>query len=217
MSGAPPRLRWARSAADDMWMLLLVARLAGLAGPLPGCGANGPEIVIRNVHLIELETGSTTRHVSIVVSDGRICRIDPTRHARSSRSGSTIDGRGRFVLPGFTAAGLGDEQKLLGFGVTQITANAAVRADEPDDDVHEQIARWVADGSTPLQALQRVAANRLAAGGDATLLLLERDPRENIANTRSISLVMLHGRPLGLRTLARARAGREIELQPFGR
>ena len=197
-------------------LLLLAASLAAPPGP-HGCGARGPELEIRNVSLIDLETGSTTRHVSIVVSDGRICRIDPTRRARSERASRTIDGRGRFVLPGFTAAGLGDEQKLLGFGVTQITANAAVRADETDTDVHEQLARWVAEGITPLQALQRVTANRLAAGGDATLLLLEKDPRTDIANTRSISLVMLHGQPLGLRALARARAGREIELQPFGR
>jgi hypothetical protein len=87
----------------------------------------------------------------------------------------------------------------------------------------------VEQGITPLQALQAATVkpgdpsvtygipSTLMLGSEANIVLLEQDPRVDIANTRSISMVVLHGQPLGLVLLARARAGREIDLQPFSR
>ncbi|MEX2283484.1 MAG: hypothetical protein WEE89_13455 [Gemmatimonadota bacterium] len=212
-----------------MWTLLLLTARLG-AAVVAGCGADRATLEIRNVHIIDPETGGLVRNATIAISNGRICRIGSTSVKRSARSKHVMDGRGRFALPGFTAAApIGSEMRWVGYGVTELSPQTSLRADQPDADLHEQLARLVERGNTPLQALQAATvkpgappvtygrSSTLVLGSEANFVLLEQDPRVDIANTRSISLVVLHGQPLGLVLLARARAGREIDLQPFSR
>jgi imidazolonepropionase-like amidohydrolase len=178
-----------------------------------------------------VETGALTRHVSITIAHGRICGIvvdGQHRRARKTQAAQIIDGRDRYALPGFTvSAPWVNEATLIGYGITTVSNRAPVRTTDRDD-VHDALARMVAGGNSPLQALQAAInpdvvsasythSNALTVGGEASLLLLEQNPLEDIANTRSISLVLLRGEPYGLRLLARARAGRQIDLQPFSR
>jgi imidazolonepropionase-like amidohydrolase len=221
-----------------MWTLVLFAlRMYGAPGI--GCDGLRAELEISNVNLIDPYSGQLTRGATISINNGRICRIESRRHTgRLARNGAAkppaalrrIDGRGRFALPGFQAASaIGDEQIMVGFGVTSMSGFASLRADRFDEDVHDQMAKLVSEGKSTLQALQAGVGNPLIEsvtyeqssgfniGADATLLLLEQNPLENIENTRSISLVVLRGEVVGLRQLARARAGRPIDLQPFSR
>jgi len=211
-----------------MWLfLLLAARLSAAA--TAGCGSERAALEIRNVNVINVETGDVLRNATIAVNAGRVCRIGTTSTKRS-RADQVIDGRGRYAIPGFLAAGpLGPEARWVGYGVTQLSSQALLRIDQPNTDLHDQLALMVAQGRTPLQALQAATlkpntglptygdAGGLTLGSAANIVLLEQDPRVDIANTRSISLVVLHGQPLGLVLLARARAGRNIDLQPFSR
>ena len=212
-----------------MWLfLLLAARLS--AASIAGCGAERAALEIRNVNVINVETGDVLRNATIAVNEGRVCRIGTTSTKRP-RADQVIDGRGRYAVPGFLAAGPlgGAETRWIGYGVTQLSAQALLRIDQPNADLHDQLALMVAQGRTPLQALQAATlkpdtgssayrdAGGLTLGSAANIVLLEQDPRVDIANTRSISLVVLHGQPLGLVLLARARAGRNIDLQPFSR
>ncbi len=212
-----------------MWTLLLLAAHLYGAATVAGCGDQRAALEIRNVHILDPETGNVTRNATIAIQNGRICRIGATS-LKHNRSAHAIDGRGRYALPGFTAAAPpGSGARWIGFGITQLSQQAFLRAGDMDLELHDQLARLVSDGKTPLQALQAATLNpgtgsltygissRVAVGGEANLVLLEEDPRIDIANTRSISLVVWHGQPLGLVTLARARAGRSIDLQPFSR
>src|SRR5688572_23228139 len=211
-----------------MWLiLLLAARLGGAA--IAGCGGERPALEIRNVNLIDVESGTVLRNATIAVNAGRVCRIGATSSKRS-RAEQVIDGRGRYALPGFTGAGpLNPGSRWVGYGITQLNPQAALRIDAPNADVHDQLAQMVTQGRTPLEALQAATlkpdsgsptygnAGGLTLGSAANIVLLEQDPRVDIGNTRSISLVVLKGQPLGLVLLARARAGRNIDLQPFSR
>lgn len=211
-----------------MWLfLLLAARLSAAA--TAGCGGERASLEIRNVNVINVETGDVLRNATIAVNAGRVCRIGAasTKHSRADQ---VIDGRGRYAVPGFLAAGpLGADARWVGYGVTQLNSQASLRLDQPNADLHDQLALMVAQGRTPLQALQAATlkpntgqltygdVGGLTLGSAADIVLFEQDPRVDIANTRSISLVVLHGQPLGLVLLARARAGRNIDLQPFSR
>lgn len=94
----------------------------------------------------------------------------------------------------------------------------------PGVSLHDELARFVEAGLTPLEALQTATINpakylgitdsagTVAPGKRADLLLLDADPVVNIRNTQRISAVILGGRLLDRRELnrmleeARARA-----------
>ena len=88
----------------------------------------------------------------------------------------------------------------------------------PGISLHRELERFVAAGFTPLQALQTATLNpaiflhRSADLGTvephklADLVLLDRNPLEDIRNTRTISAVILDGRYLSKEELERLRA-----------
>ena len=204
--------------------LTLVALAAPDAGP---CSAR-PTLVITNVHVIDVNSGAVQRAATITIGNGRICQISdgsvPVQDADQR-----VDGRGRFAVPGFIARSgrraLPD--RAVGYGITQVAA-AAPSGAEKETQLHVELAQLVAQGQSPLQALQSVTvdaalrlqiqdAGRLAEGLTANIVLLEANPLDNITNVRRISLVVRQGQPLGLVELARARTGRSSARQPFTR
>jgi imidazolonepropionase-like amidohydrolase len=88
----------------------------------------------------------------------------------------------------------------------------------PGISLHRELERFVAAGFTPLQALQTATLNpaiffhRRADFGSveprklANLLLLDRNPLEDIRNTRTISAVILDGRYLSKEQLEQLRS-----------
>lgn len=91
---------------------------------------------------------------------------------------------------------------------------------DPGADLHEALALLVQRGVSAIDALRAATlapasaagvADRvgiLAAGYEASLLLLEGNPLEDIGQTRSVSLMLLRGETIGLRQLARLRLAR---------
>jgi imidazolonepropionase-like amidohydrolase len=81
----------------------------------------------------------------------------------------------------------------------------------PGSSLHEELALMVQAGLTPMEALQTATRNpakylglldslgTIEKGKIANLVLLERNPLEDIANTRTIAAVMLKGKLLRLR------------------
>lgn len=205
-----------------------VGALAALLMPAPGgtgpCSSQ-PAIEISHVQVIDVETGAVRPNATITIDSGRICRIFDGG-APASKARQHIDGRGRFAVPGFFAnpARHGARDRAPGFGITHLAAGALPRDVTPAH-LHDELARLVAQGHTPLQALQSVTvapaarlqisnAGRLVEGFTASLVLLEGDPLQDVSNMRRVSLVVHNGRTLGLVELARARAGRSTQ-QPF--
>lgn len=88
------------SAAFVALLLLLAAGL--LVWPLPEMPRNGVEgnFLIRNVAVIDVETGSIWQARDVVLRDGRIASVGPTEPSRSNESLITIDGTGKYLMPG---------------------------------------------------------------------------------------------------------------------
>jgi imidazolonepropionase-like amidohydrolase len=88
----------------------------------------------------------------------------------------------------------------------------------PGISLHLELQRFVAAGFTPLQALQTATLNpaiflgkrsdygTVEGGKVADLVLLQANPLENIANTRSITGVVADGRYLSAQDLEQLRA-----------
>jgi len=88
------------SAASVALLLLFVAAL--LVWPLPEMPRKGVEgnFLIRNVAVIDVETGSIRQARDVVLRDGRIASVGPTDPSRSNESLITIDGTGKYLMPG---------------------------------------------------------------------------------------------------------------------
>jgi cytosine/adenosine deaminase-related metal-dependent hydrolase len=91
---------------------------------------------------------------------------------------------------------------------------------DPGADLHEALELLVQRGVAPIDALRAATlapasaagvadqVGTLTLGAEASLLLLEENPLEDIRNTRSISLMLLRGQTIGLRQLAHLRLAR---------
>jgi imidazolonepropionase-like amidohydrolase len=185
---------------------------------LPGCSTR-PELEITNVNIIDVTTGMIRFDATLAIGNGCICRIGA---ASPNAPGAVrrIDGRGRYALPGLWVAGAAttERDRLAGYGITNVTGTPA--GSSPDaGELYDHLAKRVARGETPLQAIQSVTSRaaqaagarrsgQLAPGYEANVILLEANPLTDISNLRQVSLVVVQGRSLGLVALARARAGR---------
>jgi imidazolonepropionase-like amidohydrolase len=86
------------------WIAVLVGGLIVGLGPQPAqTGSRGPTtagtLAIRNVSVIPMTRDTVIRGVTVVVRDGRIERLQPA-HADVPRGARTLDGQGRFLIPG---------------------------------------------------------------------------------------------------------------------
>jgi len=89
----------------------------------------------------------------------------------------------------------------------------------PGFSLHEELQRFVAAGFTPMAALQTATLNpakflgkekelgTIAPGKWADLVLLDRNPLDNIANTQKIAAVIVNGRYLSRAELDKMLAG----------
>lgn len=70
--------------------------------PLPEMPREGVEgdFLIRNVAVIDVETGTVLQRRDVVLRDRRIASIGPTQPQRSNGSLIAIDGRGKYLMPG---------------------------------------------------------------------------------------------------------------------
>jgi imidazolonepropionase-like amidohydrolase len=110
--------RYYRSMRHLLLLLLLAATPVA---------ASTQEIVITGVTVIDVERGARIPARTVVIRDGRIVAISPTR-TRLSESARTIDGRGRFLIPGLWDMHLHSPlpsaerllQQLVHWGVTAV-------------------------------------------------------------------------------------------------
>lgn len=81
-------------------LLLLAAGL--LVWPLPETPRTGVEghFLIRNVAVVDVETGTIWRGRDVVLRDGRIASVGPAEPPRPNDSLITIDGTGKYLMPG---------------------------------------------------------------------------------------------------------------------
>jgi hypothetical protein len=88
------------SVALVVFLLVLAAGL--LVWPLPEMPRNGVEgnFLIQNVAVVDVETGTIRQGLDVVLRDGKIASVGPAERSRSDDSLITIDGTGKYLMPG---------------------------------------------------------------------------------------------------------------------
>ncbi len=75
---------------------------------LASCASPGVEplevtkgLVVRNVNIVNTRDGSTSSQMAVVIEGGSIRKIAPDRAIRTSGTVQTVDGSGKYLVPGF--------------------------------------------------------------------------------------------------------------------
>jgi hypothetical protein len=64
--------------------------------------ANGQDLVIKNINIIDVETGILSENMNVIIDGTTIQSITPTSNESTYPTGSTIiDGTGKYLTPGF--------------------------------------------------------------------------------------------------------------------
>lgn len=78
------------------WPVLALA----LCAAAPGAAAQAPVVVIVNASVVDVETGRVRSGQSLLIQGTRIVRLAPAGRVKVPAGATTIDGTGRFVIPG---------------------------------------------------------------------------------------------------------------------
>lgn len=76
--------------------LILIAGLALLAAP----AAAEPVLAITHVSIVDVTGGPLRRDMTVIVRDGRITQIGPSRRTHPPKDAEQVDGAGKFLIPG---------------------------------------------------------------------------------------------------------------------
>lgn len=87
------------AAVAVLLVLLVVGLLAWPLSAIPRDGVAG-NFLIRNVAVVDVGTGTILEGQDVVVRDGRITSVGSARQSRANDSLITIDGTGRYLMPG---------------------------------------------------------------------------------------------------------------------
>ena len=122
-------------------------RLAALLIALVASGASAqPTIAFVDVSVIPLDRERVLEHHTVVVRDGRITAIGPTRTTRPPQGAVTIDGRGKFLIPGLGDAhahlsSVGGGQALAERALALYVLNGVTMARSMYTEPHHSAAR----------------------------------------------------------------------------
>src|SRR6056297_3689842 len=78
----------------------LLAALVAWPAPEPPDLSTSGDFVIRNVSIIDIETGTAQRGRDVVLRNGMIESIEPVGSGVLTGDATEIDGRGRYLMPG---------------------------------------------------------------------------------------------------------------------
>lgn len=93
---------WGTSKADNDRSTIFKSTLFALSLSLSACVTSPPvevDLEISNITVIDPETESVQPNQTVLISDGRIVDVLPTKSARAIATQS-IDGDGRYIIPG---------------------------------------------------------------------------------------------------------------------
>lgn len=81
--------------------MVLAAACVALPGTVAQAATEAPaHIIIRNVSIVDPADGTIAHRQRIEVRDGMVVSVRPERRSQPTKAGLTIDGRGRFAIPG---------------------------------------------------------------------------------------------------------------------
>jgi imidazolonepropionase-like amidohydrolase len=222
--------------------VVLAAALS--AGSLALLADSQPEVIVRGIAVVDVAHGQLLPAHDIVVRGTRIDRLVPAG-APLPAAKTSIDGRGKYAVPGLIAAPVRlaaftppTLQTLLAAGLTAVgdagtdaaqlarwrrdlatgrlyaprlaercgpnagTAASSVSPATPDA-LHDELARAVARGRTPAEALRAATleaasalcldSGRVTAGAPADFLVLSANPLADIRHSRAIDAVVFRG------------------------
>jgi len=124
-------------------------------------GGRADDLAISGVAVVDVERGRVVRDQVVLISGGRITAVEPTRRARVPGGVRTVDGRGKYLIPGLldmhahlTNSGKPVEVELPLFVAHGVTGVRVMGADSPNPSPTE----------TPGLALHRDWQARIEAG-----------------------------------------------------
>jgi imidazolonepropionase-like amidohydrolase len=93
------KLLLATAALVGALALVIAGLLAWPLSDTPRVGSAG-DFLVRNVAVVDVEHGTLRHGQDVVLRDGRIATLGPTGSSRIDGSLTTIDGTGRYLMPG---------------------------------------------------------------------------------------------------------------------
>lgn len=136
--------------------------------------ASSPALVIRDVSVIDVRTGTLATHRTVRISDSHILAIAPsTARTDAPKSATVIDGRGRFLVPGFV-----DMHAHLNSRIESREKSPMLTLSDADILSTHHLAPFLYNGVTTLQVMHgdegmlalRDEISRGAAGGPQLLV-----------------------------------------------
>lgn len=194
--------------------------LAGtlLAAAVPSLHSEQSAHAFVDVAVVPMSREVVLEHQTVLVEDGRITRIDHVSRVAVPASATSIDGRGKFLIPGLGDAHVhlstpGGSPELAERGITLLALNGVTMARSMYTDPHHQgAAMRVREGtllgpqlqlvSPPLSgqtastpAAAAAAVRQRAAAGDRIIKILPGLSRESFdsaaAQARSLGLLLV--------------------------
>ncbi|MBM4297883.1 MAG: amidohydrolase family protein [Deltaproteobacteria bacterium] len=168
--------------------------------------------VLSRATVIDGSGAPPQKDVTIVIEGGRIRDIGPMQKIATRAGAAVIDLAGKFIVPGIINAHghkinlkkLSDGGVRIAFGTD--SGGAADRFFIQGFSEHREMELMVQSGLTPMQVIQSFSKSAseglgidkefgtLAKGKAADLLVLDKNPLENITHMQSIQAVYLGGR-----------------------
>lgn len=115
--------RTPETRASRVWLALVVLASATLLHAAVAHAAQG--LVVRSTNLIDTRTGAVRENVTIVVEGGRVTAVVAGEPLETSTDARVIDGRRRWVTPGFIDVHVHDAaenylRRMFAMGITSI-------------------------------------------------------------------------------------------------
>lgn len=93
------KLLLATVALVGVLLLIIAGMLMSTLPQTPRVGVAG-DFIVRNVAVVDVKQGAIREGQDVVLRDGRIEAVRPTGSSRMDSSLTTIDGRGKYLMPG---------------------------------------------------------------------------------------------------------------------
>jgi len=200
------KMLWVTASSIAGLTLLLGVLLAWPLPETPRPGVVAGDFLMTNVTVVDVQAGILLEGKHVVVREGRIASVGSAETAQVQRSLITIDGTGKFLMPGLWdmhthSLKISPQYNHLLF----IGTDAGDTYVSPGFSIHDELVERVSAGLTPADALRSATIDAarfsrkgtdfgsIETGKVADMILLSADPLTDIRNTRQISALLFSG------------------------
>lgn len=162
--------------------------------------------VFVNVNVVPLDSQRIIEEQIVIVEDDRITKIGNSNEVNIPDNSLIIVSYDKYLMPDLT-----EINAWLSKSLKNSVADSALKADPGNPfafrglPIHEKLQHQVHTGLTPYEALKKTIQNHaensdkadesgtMSVGKKANLILLEKNPLEDIKHISNIAGIMIHG------------------------